>query len=128
MTPQPDCVAHRRRVIDAKPGVVLVSARTDFIDDAGEMLRPDQGTARHRGAAAGQWAVKRVVRSGTNPIGLPVAAMFRRADFDRCGGFRRRLAFPIELDLWVRLIRPASSSGSPRLSRRSGSELARSRR
>ena len=113
-TLEPDCIAAQVGVMDANPGVVLVSVRTDFIDDDGELLRPAKGLRGIVGRQSAQRTVRRIVRSGTNPIGPPVAAMFRRADFDRCGGFRGELLFPMELDLWVRLVQHGDFFGLPK--------------
>lgn len=99
-----DCVRVQAKVLDAIPEVSLVSARTDFIDDAGEVMRPARGLTGILGRQPAERVVRRIVRSGTNPVGPPVAAMFRRADFERCGGFRPVTSFLSELDLWVRLL------------------------
>ncbi|WP_235892745.1 glycosyltransferase family 2 protein [Mycolicibacterium hodleri] len=103
-TLEPDCIAAQVRVMDANPGVVLVAIRTDFIDEVGDLLRPAKGLRGINGRQSAQRTIRQVVRSGTNPIGPPVAALFRRAEFDKCGGFRGGLLFPLELDLWVRLL------------------------
>jgi glycosyltransferase involved in cell wall biosynthesis len=109
----PDCVRVQAAVLDTMPGVTLVSARTHFIDDDGEMMRPDRGLPGIVGRQSADHVVRRIVRSGTNPIGPPVAAMFRRADFDRCGGFRPVTSFLSELDLWVRLLNSGEFYGVP---------------
>ncbi|KWX56523.1 glycosyltransferase [Mycobacterium sp. NAZ190054] len=110
----PDCVRVQAAALDAMPEVTLVSARTDFIDDDGEMMRPDRGLPGIVGRQPADKVVRRIVRSGTNPVGPPVAAMFRRSDFDRCGGFRHVTSFLSELDLWVRLLGRGEFYGVPR--------------
>jgi hypothetical protein len=40
--------------------------------------------------------------------------MFRRIDFDRCGGFGGDSLFSMDMDLWVRLIRDGDFFGLPR--------------
>lgn len=110
----PDCVRVQAAALDAMPGVTLVSARTDFIDDEGAMMRSGRGLPGIAGLRSAEHVVRRIVRSGTNPIGPPVAAMFRRSDFDRCGGFRHVTSFLSELDLWVRLLRRGEFYGVPR--------------
>ena len=109
----PDCVRVQAAALDAMPEVTLVSARTHFIDDDGQMMRPDRGLPGIVGRQPAEHVVRRIVRSGTNPIGPPVAAMFRRADFDRCGGFRPVTSFLTELDLWVRLLGDGEFYGVP---------------
>ena len=109
----PDCVRVQAAVLDTMPEITLVSARTHFIDDDGEMMRPDRGLPGIVGRQQAAHVVRRIVRSGTNPIGPPVAAMFRRTDFDRCGGFRPVTSFLSELDLWVRLLDRGEFYGVP---------------
>ncbi|TRW82852.1 glycosyltransferase family 2 protein [Mycolicibacterium sp. 018/SC-01/001] len=109
----PNCLRLQASVLDAMPKVTLVSARTDFVDDCGAMMRPARGLAGIVGLQPAGRVVRRIVRSGTNPVGPPVAAMFRRDDFDRCGGFRHVTSFLSELDLWVRLLDRGDFYGIP---------------
>jgi glycosyltransferase involved in cell wall biosynthesis len=113
-TLEPDCIAAQVRVLESSPDVGLVAARTDFIDDEGRLLLPGRGLGGIVGRHSGERVVRQIVRSGRNPIGPPVAGMFRRVDFDRCGGFRGDLLFPMDMDLWVRLLRNADFFGMPR--------------
>lgn len=46
--------------------------------------------------------VRKIVRSGRNPIGEPVAVTMRRNIFEKCVGFRGR--YVIDLDLYVQLL------------------------
>ena len=57
--------------------------------------------------------IRRIVRSAKNPVGAPVSVMFRRADFDRCGGFRGPNLFTLDMDLWARLLRMGHFYGMP---------------
>lgn len=110
---EPSCLRVQASVLDTMPSVTLVSARTDFVDDCGAMMRPDRGLPGIVGLQPADRVVRRIVRSGTNPIGPPVAAMFRREDFDRSGGFRHVTSFLSELDLWVRLLDRGEFFGIP---------------
>jgi glycosyltransferase involved in cell wall biosynthesis len=101
---QPDCIAAQAAVLDDDPAVALVGVQTDFLDDEGRLLRPARGLRGITGRRSAPHVVRRIVRSGTNPIGAPVAAMFRRADFLRCGGFRDDRVFVADVDLWTRLL------------------------
>jgi hypothetical protein len=101
-------------VFEGNPDVALVSVQTDFIDGEGKLLRRARGLGGIAGRQSGERVVRRIVRSGTNPIGPPVAAMFRRVDFDRCGGFRGDLPFVVDMDLWVRLLADGDFFGLPR--------------
>ncbi|MDG4663493.1 glycosyltransferase [Mycobacterium sp. 236(2023)] len=113
-TLMPDCAQVQAAALDAAAEVTLVSARTDFIDDDGRMMRPARGLRKIVGRQPANHVVRRIIRSGTNPIGPPVAAMFRRSDFDRCGGFQPVTSFLSELDLWVRLLALGEFHGVPK--------------
>lgn len=109
----PECIGVQAAILEAHPNVSLVGVQTDFVDDETTLLRSARGL---RGIARRQRAervVRQIVRSGTNPIGPPVAAMFRRADFVRCGGFRDDLLFVSDTDLWVRLLQHGEFYGVP---------------
>lgn len=111
---EPECVAAQAEILESHPDVALVSARTDFIDDEGRLLVRARGLGGVVGRRSGERVVRRIVRSGSNPVGAPVAAMFRRSDFDRCGGFiGGDLVFAMDMDLWVRLLRQGDFVGIP---------------
>lgn len=103
-TLEPDCVAAQVQVLRDNSSVALVAARTDFIDDRDDLLRPARGLGGLLGRRSGVGVVRRIVRSGGNPVGPSAAVMFRHADFDLCGGFRGDLVFPMDVDLWSRLM------------------------
>jgi glycosyltransferase involved in cell wall biosynthesis len=122
----PTCIAAQAAVLDGAPDVALVAVQTDFIDDQGRLLRPARGLRGINGRRDGQHVVRQIVRSGTNPIGAPVAAMFRRDHFERCGGFRDDLLFVMDTDLWIRLLHHGDFVGlsTPLASFRIGSQSA----
>jgi glycosyltransferase involved in cell wall biosynthesis len=108
-----DCIAAQIAVLEGNPDVALVSARTNFIDDDGKLLRRAVGPDGVIGRHSGERAIRQIVRGGgNNPIGT-AAAMFRRVDFDRCGGFDGDLLFLMDVDLWVRLLREGDFFGAP---------------
>jgi len=113
---EPDCIAAQVAVLEENPDVKLVSGRTDFIDDEGELLRPARGISGIVGRQPGERVVRQTVRSGSNPVGPTAAAMYRRKDFNRCGGYIRYSLFPnvSDVDLWVRLIRDGDFFGMAR--------------
>ena len=113
-TLRPECIAAQIKVLEDNPDVALVSARNDFVDEDGELLSPARGLYGIVGRHPAGRVVRQIVRSGINPIGAPVAVMFRRVDFDRCGGFRADLPFVMDLDLWVRLLHNGDFLGLPR--------------
>lgn len=106
-----DCVSAQAAILADRPEVALVSCRLDFIDDNGSLLRASRGLAGLLGEHSKDSVVRTIVRSGGNPIGPPVATMFRKVDFDMCNGFDGRLLFPMELDMWTRLLEHGSFYG-----------------
>lgn len=110
----PSCIAAQSEILRQHPDVALVGAQTDFIDGDGALLRPARGLRGIAGRRRSDHVVRRLVRSGTNPIGAPVATMFRRSDFVRCGGFRDDPLFYSDADMWVRLLQHGDFYGIPR--------------
>ena len=111
---EPDCVASQVAVLEGSRDIAVVSARVNFIDDNGSLLRRARGLGRIVGRHSGERVVRQIVRSGSYPINPAVAVMFRRVDFDRCGGFCGDLVFPMDIDLWVRLLRDGDFFGVSR--------------
>jgi glycosyltransferase involved in cell wall biosynthesis len=110
---EPNCLSAQVAVLETHPGVAIVSARADFVDSNAVALRRATGLRGIVGRQPGNRVVKQIVRSSSNPIGPAAAVTFRRVDFDRCSGFGSDLLFPMDLDLWVRLLRDGDFYGLP---------------
>lgn len=91
-------------VLDDDPSVALVAGRRHLIDDEGRLLVADTGLRHLVGRLGRTQVLSRVLRNGGNPIGESAAVMFRREAFDACGGFDPELLFPMDLELWMRLL------------------------
>ncbi|MDW5610190.1 glycosyltransferase [Mycolicibacterium sp. jd] len=110
---KPGCLAAQASVLDNNPDVALVSVKCDFIDDNERLIVPARGLDGIEGQVTAEGVVRRIVRNGGNPIGAPVAGMFRRADFDRVGGFTADFPFLSDIHLWVRLLGCGDFYGIP---------------
>lgn len=110
---RPDSVRRQAELLAADPTIALVGSRRHLIDDAGTILAKDRGLFRMIGRHDGRSIAAQVVRSGGNPLGESAGLIFRRRDFDAVGGFDGRLVFPMDLDLWVRLLRHGDFVGIP---------------
>lgn len=110
----PDCIAAQSAVLQQHANVALVGVQTDFVDDEGVVLRSKRGLRGIVGLHPAPHVVRRIIRSGTNPVGAPLSAMFRRSDFLRSGGFRDEWLFLSDVDLWVRLLQYGEFYGIPR--------------
>lgn len=108
-----NCVADQVAVLENQPEVALVSCKTNLIDDVGQSLRRSTGLRRLTGRHSGRTVVRHVIRSGGNPIGPSAAVTFRRKDFYDVGGFRGDLLYPMELELWTRLLQRGDFVGMP---------------
>ncbi len=100
-----DCLERQVAALDdpANRGVTLVCAGRDIIDVQGHRLMTRRFSGG-RGRLSGLAAIRRIVRSGTNPLGEPGAILFRAAALERTGPFDGRILYVIDLDLWVRLL------------------------
>ncbi|KAA0101930.1 glycosyltransferase family 2 protein [Mycolicibacterium sp. P1-18] len=107
------CVQDQADVLVNNPDVALVACKVDLLDDAGQPLRRSTGLRRLTGRHDGRTVVRQVVRSGGNPIGPSAAVTFRRQDFVDVGGFKGDLLYPMELELWTRLLRQGDFVGQP---------------
>lgn len=111
----PDALARQVAVLDADPGVVVVSSRHDLIDDRDHVVArdrvlrtPDLVGRQDRGAV-----VRRVVRHGGNPLGCTGNMLMRRWAFDAVGGFPREDGFTLDVGLAVRLTTVGDFYGLP---------------
>jgi glycosyltransferase involved in cell wall biosynthesis len=103
-TLHPDCVAKQASILDDDHEVALVAVRTDHVDDDGKLLTHACGVVGLVGRHAAGRAITRIARCSADPVGPPVAGLFRRLGFDECGGCQEDLLFPMDMGLWVRLL------------------------
>ncbi|GAB2657734.1 glycosyltransferase [Prescottella soli] len=87
----------------ADTAITLTSARFDVIDEAGEITESGLGIPGLDGWQSPRTLARSIVRRGPADFGPTAAAMFRREHFDRVGGFRGDLVFPMDVDLFVRV-------------------------
>ena len=109
----PDLTRRQRAVLEEDPDVALVANRRHLINDDGAVIMPTTGLHHLVGRFDGRTVARRVVRNGGNPIGESAAVMFRRSHFDAVGGFDPSLLFPMDLRLWVDLLRYGDFVGLP---------------
>lgn len=107
------CVADQAAILENCPDVALVACKTTMIDDGGHPLRRSTGLRNLTGKHDGKTVVRHIVRSGGNPIGPTAAVTFRRNDFAAVGGFDGDLLYPMELELWIRLLQRGDFVGQP---------------
>lgn len=101
----PDCLQAQLEILDNDPRLALTSGRRDIIGIDGAVLSPGRGIPSYLiGRRDGPTVIRRVFRSGYNPIGEPACVLFRREAKDRAGPFSGLLPGPTDLDMWFRLL------------------------
>lgn len=101
------------RRLDSDPGLALVAARRNMIDENSRLLVPSRGLRGLTGRRSAVEVARKVVRSGSNPIGEPGGVLFRRADYLAVGGWHPSRRWAMDLDLWVRLLQCGDFFGMP---------------
>lgn len=101
---RPDCLRLQHQTMIGRADLALTASRRDFVDDDGRRLVADRGLRGLIGTHNRTAVARRIVRDGGNPVGEAGSVLFRRTHFDAAGGFDGRLRFPMDLDLWLRLL------------------------
>jgi len=72
----------------------------DVVGARGELIRRRRSKLGHTDESGE--LIRRIVRSGGNPVGEPVAVLFRRMAWEQVGGFRG--SYVIDLDFYSRVL------------------------
>lgn len=99
---RPGALAGQRAVLD-DADVAVVSSKFEVIDEQGEVKETGLGLPGLLGRRGGQELAGVIVRRGPAEFGPTAATTFRRDLFDRVGGFRGDLVFPMDVDLFARM-------------------------
>jgi glycosyltransferase involved in cell wall biosynthesis len=83
--------------------IAISSSKFEVIDEAGEVEDTALGLPGLIGVRSARTLMRTIVRYGPAEFGPTAAAMFRRRDFQRVGGFRGDLVFPMDVDLFARV-------------------------
>jgi glycosyltransferase involved in cell wall biosynthesis len=108
------CLAEQVEVMEQAPQAVLTACRRDVIDPRGAALFRNRGLPRMRGLLLAEEMLPRIVASGGNPIGEPVAVLMRRETLVAAGMFDPEQAYVIDLDCWTRLLELGPMVAAPR--------------
>lgn len=100
----PRCLELQVPPMESDGRLALVASRRDMIDENSRLVVPRRGLRKLVGEHSGVEVARRVVRSGTNPIGEPGGVLFRRDDYFAVGGWHPSRRWAMDLDLWVRLL------------------------
>lgn len=101
----PQALAAQADVLRRVPGVSLVASRRALVDAHTRVLARGLGLQGFVGRHRSREVVRALVRrGGINPVGEPAGVMFRRRDYAAVGGWSARYVYPMDIDLWVRLL------------------------
>lgn len=109
----PHCLEYQVAAMDGDPGLTMVASRRHMIDECSQVLVPRRGLRGLIGIRSGPQVARKVVRSGSNPIGEPGGVLFRRADYFAVGGWHPEHRWAMDLDLWMRLLQCGDFLGLP---------------
>lgn len=101
----PDCLARQVEVLeqDRDCRISLVSCARSIIRPDGKRIMTSRWKRQRQVISPGS-ALRQIIRSGTNPVGEPAAALFRTESWRRLGGFSAREPYVIDLDFWCKLL------------------------
>ncbi|MDL5160134.1 glycosyltransferase family 2 protein [Actinomycetospora termitidis] len=97
----PRCLELQVAALQHEPDLALVVSRHHLVDGDGHLVVPARFLRGLLGRRTHAEVVRRVVRSGANPIGPMCGVTFRRAAFDATEGFVSDKIFIADLDLLV---------------------------
>ena len=100
---EPTCLEEQVRVLDKHPEVELVHCARKIVDPAGRIIAIRK-QREAEGIKKSNESLRRIVRSGTNPIGEPASVMFRRETMKRIEGFSDADMYSIDVEYWSRLL------------------------
>lgn len=103
-TLRPGVLARQSGLLDADPSVALVACRRDVIDARGRVRIRAWGLRGLRAHHDGPEAVRRAVRSGTNPFGEPGCVMVRTKDLRSVGGWWGRFPYLPDLATYFKVL------------------------
>jgi glycosyltransferase involved in cell wall biosynthesis len=109
----PRCLEMQVPHMDDDPRLALIATRRNMIDENSRIVVSHRGLKGLIGRRSGVEVARRVVRSGTNPIGEPGGVMFRRTDYFAVGGWNPSRRWAMDLDLWIRLLQRGDLFGQP---------------
>ncbi|MBL1074087.1 glycosyltransferase [Nocardia sp. 2] len=97
----------------ADNGIAVCCAKFQLLDEQGQVLATEVGLPNLLGQRDIRTLMRTIVRRGPAEFGPTAATVFRRADFDRVGGYRGDPAFPMHVDLIARMSAFGSFYGQP---------------
>ena len=101
----PTCLARQVTALEAHPSAGVAGNRRDIIDQDGRVVIAGRGLAGMEGLVPGRQAMKRMLETGTTPLGEPSVVLFRAEALRDAGPFRDRYATLADVDMYARVLR-----------------------
>lgn len=100
-----DCIAKQAAVLEDPrfANVGLVSCSRFIINSQNRKILW-RSFGKLSGRYDGRQIIKKIIRSGNNPVGEPAAGLFRSDMVEKNGGYRAVAPYVIDLDFWIRLL------------------------
>ncbi len=100
----PLCLARQVAALEQNTTATLAICSSDVINACDKILfrRPRRF---HSGLNRGRDVIRKCIRWGTNLIGEPMAALFRRSALERAGLIESQNPFMIDMELWAALLK-----------------------
>ncbi len=100
-----NCVEEQVKVFQEfqDQNLVIVCCSRNIIDVDGRILTSRRFSGA-KGVISGLKSIKRIVRSGTNPLGEPGAILFKKEIITKSGQFVDDFPYVIDLNLWVKML------------------------
>ncbi|MGV9414118.1 glycosyltransferase [Nocardia sp. NPDC003693] len=93
----------KQRELMGDNSIAVCAARHQVLDARGRIVRADLGLSNLLGPCDSRTLLRTLVWRGAGDFGPTAAAVFRRRDFDRVGGFRGDLLATLDVDLFARV-------------------------
>jgi len=106
----PNCLERQMAIFEhpEHKDVSLVCCARDIVSYKDKKLMV-RGATRRPQKLESVTAIRKIIRSGTNPLGEPGAILFRAAILKKTGLFNGSIPYVIDLDLWLRILRHGSA-------------------
>lgn len=101
-----NCLEEQVAILEADQTeeIALVFGSRQIIDSSGRVLMKRGLPGMPAGRIAGHHLIRKCVRSGTNLIGEPGNALFRRSLTQRIGAYDASYPYLVDLDYWFRIL------------------------
>ncbi len=103
-TVRPGSLARQAAIMQADSSIAMVAGRRDIVDARSRIVTRRRGLQGLESRLSGAEAVRRAVRSGTNPFGEPGAVLIRRSALEAAGGWASDWSYAIDVATYFNIL------------------------